>query len=177
MSDLQAQAHERRSAVVLELLTVKGLAGFLYRLAHAAGKKQAMLGLLIKQLNHVLTGADIAWQATIGPGLLLYHPTGVVIGPHVRAGARLEVQQGVTLGGEGGRAAGLGSSPVLGDDVTIGAGAKVLGSISIGDGAVIGANSVVLRSVPAGRTAVGVPARVLPETHNEHQIGAPDKGA
>jgi serine O-acetyltransferase len=161
MADLREQATGRRSAAVLEAFTVKGLAVVLYRAAHHLGRRVPLLGHVLKQLNHVVTGADIAWQACIGPGLILYHPTGVVIGPHVRIGARLRVQQGVTIGGDGGRAAGLGSSPTIGDDVQIGAGAKMFGPISVGDGALIGANSVVVNSVPAGRTAVGVPARLM----------------
>src|SRR5690349_11432643 len=80
IADVRAQADGRRSRALFELLTVKGIAGLLYRLAHAAGELHPLLGLVVKQLNHVLTGADIAWQARIGPGLILYHPTGVVIG-------------------------------------------------------------------------------------------------
>ena len=163
MADLREQAVGRRNGALLELFTVKGLAVLLHRVAHHLGGRTPLLGHMVKQLNHVLTGADIAWQARIGPGLILYHPTGVVIGPHVSIGARLRVQQGVTIGGDGGRSAGIDSSPTIGDDVQIGPGAKVFGRIHVGNAAVVGANSVVLDSVPPGRTAVGVPARILNE--------------
>lgn len=141
-------------------LTVRHLAVGLFRLSTVLGRRFGPLGFLVKQLNHVLTGADIAWQADIGPGLRLYHPTGVVIGPHVRIGRNCTLQQGVTVGGKGGETAQVGDSPAIGDDVSIGAGAKLFGGVQIGDRARIGANAVVLKSVPPDHTAVGVPARI-----------------
>lgn len=149
----------RRPSDLARLLTVSGLSVVLFRLAQRAGALHPLLGHLVKQVNHVLTGADLAWQAQVGPGLRLYHPTGVVLGPHVRIGAQCRIQQGVTLGGSGGDVRAPDESPALGDRVRVGAGAKVLGALTIGDDVRIGANAVVVRSVPAGATAVGVPAR------------------
>lgn len=97
--------------------------------------------------------------AVIGPGLFVSHGQGTILSAE-RIGANLQVHQGVTVGWDyrGDR------RPVIGDDVFIGAGAKVLGAITVGDGARIGANAVVMCDVPAGATAVGIPARVhLPE--------------
>jgi serine O-acetyltransferase len=148
-----------------ELLTVRAVATVLFRLSQACGSRAPLLAYAIKQVNHVVTGADLAWQAAVGPGLALHHPTGVVIGPDVVVGERCVVQQGVTLGAarERGRIVdGRVDSPVLGDRVEIGAGARILGPISVGDGSIVGANAVVLRDVPAEHLAVGVPARVIP---------------
>lgn len=150
---------------VPELVTVRAIATVLFRLSQTCGARFSLLGYVVKQLNHLLTGADLAWQASVGPGLRLYHPTGVVLGPDVVAGAGCVLQQGVTLGSvrERGRMAdGRLDSPVLGDDVTVGAGARVLGPISVGDRSIVGANAVVLADVPADHLAVGVPARVTP---------------
>ncbi len=106
----------------------------------------------------VVTGADIPWNCTIGGGLALPHPNGVVIHPEARIGPNCCFFQQVTVG-VGGPVPGV---PTIGGQVDIGAGARVLGGVRIGDYARIGANAVVLCDVPAGRTAVGVPARVLP---------------
>jgi serine O-acetyltransferase len=152
-----------------ELLTVRAIATVLFRLSQGCGAHVPLLAYVVKQLNHIVTGADLAWQASAGPGLTLYHPTGVVLGPDVVVGARCVLQQGVTLGAlreRGLMADGRMDSPVLGDDVTIGAGARVLGPIRLGDGAIVGANAVVLKDVPAGHLAVGVPARVTPRREN-----------
>lgn len=162
---LQDQLQTGRTGGVLELVkaglgaisTVRHMSTALFRLSQVAGRFWGPLGHVVKQLNHVLTGADLAWQAQIGTGLKLYHPTGVVIGPGVVAGAGLIVQQGVTIGGRGGAHDG---SPLIGLDVVLGAGARILGPIVVGDGARIGANAVVLIDVGQGRTAVGIPARL-----------------
>jgi serine O-acetyltransferase len=140
------------------MLTIRMLAAVLFRASGLAGRYSGLLAGLIKQLNQFLTGADIAWRAHIGPGLVLFHPTGVVIGPHVVAGTDLTVQSSVTIGGGAGRDGGRGDSPTFGDRVEVGAGARVLGPVTIGDDAIIGANAVVLSDVPAGSLARGVPA-------------------
>lgn len=148
-----------------ELLTVRAISTVLFRLSQACGAQAPMLGYVVKQVNHILTGADLAWQASVGPGFTLYHPTGVVLGPDVVVGANCVVQQGVTLGAvrERGRMAdGRMDSPVVGDGVTLGAGSRILGPISVGDASVVGANAVVVANVPPGHLAVGVPARVTP---------------
>jgi len=103
----------------------------------------------------VVTGADIPLNCTIGGGLLLPHPNGVVIHPDSVIGCNCLLFQQVTLGTEM-----SGVAPVLGGHVDIGAGAKVLGRVTVGDHARIGANAVVLSDVPEGATAVGIPAHV-----------------
>jgi serine O-acetyltransferase len=103
----------------------------------------------------VVTGADIPINCRIGGGLLMPHPNGIVIHPEATIGPNCLLFQQVTIGQT------KGGVPIIGGHVDIGAGAKVLGAISVGDHAVIGANAVVLRDVPSGATAAGVPAVVV----------------
>ena len=107
----------------------------------------------------VVTGADIPINCQIRGGLLIPHPSGVVIHPEAKIGMNCLIMQQVTLGTN--RKPG---APKLGDGVNIGPGSYILGEISIGDGAVIGAGSVVLRDVPARSVAFGVPARERPRS-------------
>jgi serine O-acetyltransferase len=107
-----------------------------------------------------VTGADIPYPADIEPGLVILHPVGVVIGGRTKIGKNCTLMQGVTLGAKWSRG-GLPEYPVIGDNVVIGAGAKVLGKVTIGDDAIIGANAVVLSDIPPGATAVGIPAQPL----------------
>ncbi len=93
--------------------------------------------------------------ADIGPGLFIQHGFATIVAAR-RVGANCWINQQVTIGFDR-----PGARPVLGDGVSVHAGAKVLGDITIGDGARIGANAVVLDDVPAGYTAVGIPARML----------------
>ena len=102
-------------------------------------------------LGHVVIGRD----ADIGPGFVLLHSSGTVINTHVKAGKNLVLEHAVTLGEV------RGQSPVLGDNVYIGAGAKVIGAVKVGYEHRIGANAVVTKDLPDGATAVGVPARVI----------------
>jgi serine O-acetyltransferase len=141
--------------------TVRFLAVALFRLAQALGRRFGPAGSLVKQLNHVLTGCDIAYQASIGPGLVLYHPTGVVVGPGCRIGARATIMQGATIGSDAvavGEAAA--ASPAIGDDVFVGPGAVIAGPVELGDRVRVGANSVVRSSFGSDVVLVGAPARV-----------------
>lgn len=103
----------------------------------------------------MVTGADIPINTFIEGGLLIPHPNGIVIHPAVKIGANCLIFQQVTIGSANGS-----TPPTIGGHVDIGAGAKVLGDIQIGDHAKIGANAVVLIDVPAGKTAVGIPAKI-----------------
>lgn len=109
--------------------------------------------------NQILFGCDVARAACIAGGLYLPHPNGVVIGAHVRIGRNCIVHQGVTLGARGEEH--LLAHPIIGDEVELATGAKILGGVSIGDYARIGANAVVLKDVPAYGVAVGIPARLV----------------
>lgn len=111
-----------------------------------------------------VTRCDIELRTDIGGGLLLPHANGIVIHPDVVIGRNCLVFQQVTIGV--GRPDSSGREvPVIGDRVNISAGARLVGGITIGDGALIGLNAVVLHDVPPGATAVGVPARILPDDY------------
>ena len=112
----------------------------------------------ISQAARFFTGIEIHPGATIGKGLVIDHGTGVVIGETAEIGDNCTLYQGVTLGGTG---KDLGKRhPTLGNNVLVGAGAKVLGPIVIEDNSKIAANAVVLKDIPQNSTAVGIPARV-----------------
>jgi serine O-acetyltransferase len=144
----------RRALAAAALGTAKGLAVALFRASQWLGPRAPGLAAAVKLVNHALTGADLAWQAQAGPGLVLYHPAGVVIGPDVTLGAGCALGARVTLGHGGA------GSPTLGDGVYVAPGAVVIGRVSIEAGAQIGANAVVLDDVPAGAFAAGVPATI-----------------
>ena len=107
------------------------------------------------RINILLYGAVIGRGAQFGEGFVLLHTVGVVINSEVAAGKNLTIENGVTIGAE------KGESPTLGDNVFIGAGAKIIGDVKIGSDVKIGANAVVLKDLPDGATAVGVPARIV----------------
>ena len=149
-------------ALARHVPTVRFVSVALLRLAQAAGGRLGLAGSLVKQANHVLTGLDAAYQAAIGPGLVLYHPTGVVIGPGCRVGARATIMQGVTLGSdEVVEGPGRGGSPEIGDDAFLGPGAAVIGPVVLGERVRVGANSVVLASFGSDVVVAGAPARVV----------------
>jgi len=113
---------------------------------------------LISQFGRQWTGIEIHPGAVIGRGLFIDHGMGVVIGETAVIGNNVLLYQGVTLGGTGlqkGK-----RHPTIGDNVVIGAGAKVLGDITVGDNSYIGANAVVIKDVPPNSTVVGVPGRI-----------------
>ena len=131
-----------------------------HRLAHILHKKGHRLSArAISQFAKFVTGVEIHPGATIGRGLVIDHGTGVVIGETAEIGDNCTIYQGVTLGGTG-KDVGK-RHPTIGNDVLIGAGAKVLGPFRVGDGAKIAANAVVLEAIPEDSTAVGIPARVV----------------
>ena len=113
------------------------------------------LEMICNKLNTIFGQCIIGRGAEFGAGFVLIHSQGVVINGSVRGGRNIHIEHQVTIGAEGRQ------SPQLGSDIFIGAGAKILGPISIGDGAKIGANAVVVDAVPPHTTVVGVPARVV----------------
>jgi len=132
----------------------------LYRIAHPLyNHKIYFISRAISQIARFFTGIEIHPGAKIGKGLFIDHGMGVVIGETTEIGDDVTLYQGVTLGGTG-KDKGK-RHPTLGNDVVVGAGAKILGPINIGSGSKIGANAVVLKDVVAKATAVGIPARVI----------------
>lgn len=131
-----------------------------YRIAHALWRRGWRYpARLVSFLARVLSNVDIHPGARIGRRFFIDHGAGVVIGETAEVGDDVTLYHGVTLGGTtwnpGKR------HPTLGDNVVVGAGAKILGAITIGARVRVGANSVVVKSVPADRTVVGIPARVV----------------
>ena len=133
---------------------------FTHRIAHFLyNRKLFFLARLVSQLSRHLTGIEIHPGAKIGRKLFIDHGMGIVFGETTEIGDNCTIYHGVTLGGTG-KDVGK-RHPTLGDNVLIGAGAKVLGPVYIGDNVRIGAGSVVLKNIPANATAVGVPAEVV----------------
>jgi serine O-acetyltransferase len=134
-----------------------------HRLSHPlwnAGLK--WLARWLSSLARWLTGIEIHPGARIGRRFFIDHGMGVVVGETSEIGDDCTLYHGVTLGGTSWKKGKR--HPTLGRNVVVGAGAKILGPITIGDGAKVGSNAVVVRDVPAGATAVGIPARVLDDT-------------
>ncbi len=142
------------------LFTYPGLhAIWLHRIAHFLWQHDfKFLGRLISHLNRFLTGVEIHPGAKIGRRCFIDHGMGVVIGETAELGEDVLLYQGVVLGGTSLQK--TKRHPTVGNRVVIGAGAILLGPITVGDDARIGAGSVVIKSVPAGATVVGVPARM-----------------
>ena len=152
---------------VLEiLLCYPGLHALcLHRLSHWLwSNRMPLLPRLLSQFGRLLTGVEIHPGARIGKGVFIDHGMGVVIGETAVVGNRCLLSQGVTLGGTG-KQCGTRRHPCLGENVVVGAGAKVLGGITVGSNTRIGAGSVLLRDVDADCTVVGIPGRVI------HQSG------
>jgi serine O-acetyltransferase len=143
------------------LFCYPGLQALLFhRLAHwLHGIGIPFIPRLISHIARFLTGIEIHPGATIGQGIFIDHGMGVVIGETAIIGDYALIYQGVTLGGTG-KESGK-RHPTLGENVVVGAGAKVLGNIQIGNNVRIGAGSVVLRDVPSSCTVVGVPGRIV----------------
>ena len=141
-----------------------------YRAAHWLWQHHLKLaGRLFSQGVRTLTGIEIHPGAKIGSGFFIDHGMGVVIGETAEIGANVTLYHGVTLGGvslEKGK-----RHPTLEDNVVVGAGAKVLGAITIGRGSRIGANSVVVKSVPSNSVVVGVPGQVVMRSKFPLEIG------
>ena len=142
---------------------------FFHRIAHALyNKGLRFLPRFISAIGQFLTTIDIHPAATIGCRVFIDHGTGVVIGETTVIGDDVVIYQQVTLGGvstsPGKR------HPTVENNAIVGAGAKVLGNITIGEGAKIGANSVVVKDVPPFTTAVGIPARIISCDTNSNEL-------
>jgi serine O-acetyltransferase len=130
-----------------------------HRFAHAVWRRGFTVpARFVSHLSRFLTGIEIHPAAKLGPGLFIDHGMGVVIGETAEVGENVTLLQGVTLGGTSLKREKR--HPTLGDNVVVGAGAKIIGGFKIGDGSRIGAGSVVVREVPTNSVVVGVPGRV-----------------
>lgn len=117
------------------------------------------LALLTSYFSSALTGAQISARATIGPGLVIYHPHGIAIGATAVIGAHCTLIHANLIG----QRLGTGDRAVIGDDFVAGTGAKIIGQVQIGDRVRVGPNAVVTRSIPEGVTVAGNPAKIVRE--------------
>lgn len=124
-------------------------------------------------LSQHFTGVDIHPAAVLGSGIFIDHATGVVIGETAEVGDDVTIYQGVTLGGIS--LEHVKRHPTIGNRVTIGAGAKILGPINIGDDSRIGANAVVVKSIPANSVVVGVPGQIIARSTSTPPLSPPDR--
>ncbi len=161
--DIRA-ARERDPAASSNLEVILAYPGFharqLHRLAHTL--RQARIPILprvISHFNRLITGIEIHPGAKIGNGFFIDHGMGVVIGETAEIGDNCHLYQGVTLGGTSTRREKR--HPTLEDNVEVGAGAKLIGAITIGENAQVGAGSVVVTNVPPNATIVGVPGHIV----------------
>jgi serine O-acetyltransferase len=157
----------------IEILTCyPGLhALWFHRAANALWRRQVPLApRLVSQAGRLLTGVEIHPGATLGEGLFIDHGAGVVIGETAEVGKNVTMYQGVTLGGTG-KETGK-RHPTVGDNVVIGAGSLLLGSITVGNNVRVGAGSVVVQNVPSNTTVVGNPGR--PVIMDGTRVGIPD---
>jgi serine O-acetyltransferase len=160
------RGHASRFKAFRVMLTNRGMTAILlYRMAHACWKKGIpILPMLFTRIAQHAFAIDISYKCRLGPGMVIVHGFGVVIGSDVEIAGDCCIYHGVTLGDRGSEWVNsdrLDGHPRVGREVMLGAGAKVLGPITIGDNCVIGANAVVLTDVPSDSVAAGIPAKVV----------------
>lgn len=174
LTDLRAKARwvyeqDRGMALVKVLLSDGTMAMFWYRCMQWSRRYHlAPLEMLFNKINTFFCNCIIGRGAQFGPGFVLIHSTGIVINGTVQGGSNVFLEHQVTIGAE------RRHTPVLGNDIFVGAGAKIIGSIRVGDGARIGANAVVVKDVPPHTTVVGIPAQVVRERETSE---TPSRGA
>lgn len=152
--------------VIVAVLTNRGFHSLLlYRLSRALWQcKIPFLPLILTRLAQSLFAVDISYQADLGPGIVIVHGFGVVVGGLTKIEGDCCLFHGVTLGDRGSEwvsSTRTDGHPTVGRGVMFGAGAKVLGPIRVGDNSVIGANAVVIHDVPPNSIVAGVPGRVI----------------
>ena len=137
----------------------------IFRWFHDRGIPTQPIRFFVERLTEIVTGISIPAQAQIGKGLRIHHFGGIIIHSEARIGEGCTIYHGVTLGDRGG----WGGAPRIGNHVIIGAGAKILGNVTVGDDCRVGANAVVTMSIPPRCLAVGVPAVIKEPGHLHHR--------
>ncbi|WP_338474435.1 MULTISPECIES: serine O-acetyltransferase [Pseudomonas] len=158
----KAPATRSKIKLVLAMVSPRFAPVLLYRLAYSMNSNGLkIIGRFFSLLNYTVFGIEIAVACKIGPGLFFPHTQGTVIGA-VSVGANAVIYQGVTLGAKDlDFTYDADHRPVIGNDVVVGAGAKVLGGITVGDNVTVAANSVLLTSMPANVIVAGMPAKIV----------------
>ncbi|AUX24213.1 acetyltransferase [Sorangium cellulosum] len=153
---------------ILKTLATDGTAAMiLYRLTQAARThRMPVVEMVLNKTTNLVGGCVIGRGADFGPGFVLIHSNGVVINGNVRGGSNVLIEHQVTIGAD------RRQTPVLGSDLFIGAGAKIIGAVTVGDGARIGANAVVVKDVAPNTTVVGIPARPVQRREDRVNEGA-----
>ena len=174
-SDLKAKAQwcyesSNWKAIVKTLLTDGTPAMIWYRLMQGAGRwRLAPLEMVFNRCNTMFCGCIIGRGADFGPGFVLIHSLGVVINGNVRGGSNVRIEHQVTIGAEKRQA------PIIGGDVFLGAGAKIIGGVTLGQGVRVGANAVVVKDIPAFATVVGIPPAQVIRLREPAQSTNPEK--
>jgi len=160
-SDIKAKAewlygNSEQKNILKTLFTDGTFAMIVYRFMQACHRRRLIiLTMIFNKINIIFGRCIIGRGASFGPRFVLIHSYGVVINTAVCGGSDIKIEHLVTIGAEGKE------SPVLGNNIFIGAGAKIIGGVKIGNNVKIGANAVVVDDVPDGATAVGVPAKIV----------------
>ena len=180
MIELLKSIQERDAAKPTFCEVFFGYNGFHAVLWHQLNSKLWELNLkalarALANFARMLTGIEIHPEAKIGKRLFIDHGTGVVIGQTAIVGDDVTIYHGVTLGGVGREGDNGRRHPTVGNGVMLGAGAQILGGITIGDKAKIGANSVVTHNIPPHVTALGIPARVVGGDDKARAYGMPSR--
>ena len=154
------------SGVILHALSPRFAPVVLCRVAHALYRHRlSPLARMVSLLNFIVFNIEVAMRCEIGEGLYLPHTVGTVIGAR-QIGKNAVIYHGVTFGA---KEIDIGyhddQRPQVGDNVIVGSGAKILGSITIGDNVIVGANAVVVDSVPSNVVVGGIPAKIIRENH------------
>lgn len=137
-------------------------------LAFYLDQKQFTLGAFVcEKIMHFTCRVAIGRRATIGPGIVIRHVGSIVIGNSVVIGANCEIRQGVTMGGNLSKTKNGMSHPCLGNNILVGARAKILGPIKIGSNSIVGANAVVTKDMPDNSIIGGIPAKVIREVRSD----------
>ena len=176
-SDIRAKAEWVYGSVsgktlLKTLLTDGTFAMITYRLMQASQHcRLTPLAMIFNKINVIFGRCIIGRRAEFGPGFILIHSDGVVINSSVKAGRDIKLEHAVTIGAE------RQESPLLCDDIFVGAGAKIIGGIRVGSRVKVGANAVVLEDVPDGATVAGVPAKVVQVRSRAGLDGTPPTSA
>ncbi|UEL27782.1 serine O-acetyltransferase [Pseudarthrobacter sp. L1SW] len=167
---LHASSTSLTSLVKLFVTNSSFAAATVFRLSSALRDSSPGTARLLAKANLILHGIDIDYRARIGPGILFAHPVGTVIGGDCRIGANATLMSAVVLGRRdvlGGPDKGM--YPTIGDDVTLGTGASVLGPVTVGAGSLVAAHALLLESIECDSLAVGMPAKARPAKVNTQQ--------